>query len=166
MNLHLLLKNIHIVWGLHMRLITAKVCGFIIEFYSQFLLSFDSNLPISVSQPLAVQNHNPALHRDVCLVAIRWLVDLNRSAYGEKTWHMTQLTFSSNCYWKICFKFCILEQIIAIVLFICISSINNKRSLLRFQSTTASTNRGWSTCDATPSWCQKGEARKLNIWHK
>ena len=44
------------------------------------------------------------------------------------------------------FKFCILEQLIATVLFICISSINNKRSLLRFQSTTAPTNRGWSAC--------------------
>ena len=39
-----------------------------------------------------------------------------------------------------------MEQIIATVLFICISSINNKRSLLRFQSTTAPTNRGWSAC--------------------
>ena len=58
---------------------------------------------------------------------------------------MTQLTFSLNFYWKICFKFCILEQIIATVLFICISSINNKRMLLRFQSTTAPTNR--SACD-------------------
>ena len=64
----------------------------------------------------------------------------------KKTWHMTQLTFSSNVYWKICFKFCIMEQIIATVLFICISSINNKTSLLRFQSTTAPTNRGWSAC--------------------
>ena len=45
-----------------------------------------------------------------------------------------------------CFEFCILEQITATVLFICISSINNKRSLLRFQSTTAPTNRGWSAC--------------------
>ena len=60
--------------------------------------------------------------------------------------YMAQLTFSSNFYWNICFKFCILEQIIATVLFICISSINNKRSLLRFQSTTAPTNRGWSAC--------------------
>ena len=62
---------------------------------------------------------------------------------------MTQLTFSSNFYWKICFKFCILEQIIITVLFICISSINNKKSLLRFQSTTAPTNRGWSACDTS-----------------
>ena len=60
---------------------------------------------------------------------------------------MAQLTFSSNVYWKICFKFCILEQIIVTVLFICISSINNKRSSLRFQSTTAPTNGGWSACD-------------------
>ena len=60
---------------------------------------------------------------------------------------MTQLTFSSNVYWKICFQFCILEQIIVTVLFICISSINNKRSSLRFQSTTAPTNGGWSACD-------------------
>ena len=65
---------------------------------------------------------------------------------AKKTWHMIQLTFSSNVYWKIVLKFCILEQIIATVLFICISSINNKRSLLRFQSTTAPTNRGWSAC--------------------
>ena len=62
---------------------------------------------------------------------------------------MAQLTFSSNVYSKICFKFCILEQIIATVLFIYISSINNKRSLLRFQSTTPPTNRGWSACGVT-----------------
>ena len=61
---------------------------------------------------------------------------------------MAQLAFSSNVYWTICFEFCILEQITATVLFICISSINNKRSLLRFQSTTAPTNRGWSACAA------------------
>ena len=73
-------------------------------------------------------------------------IALKTARDGEKTWHMTQLTFSLNFYWKICFKFCILEQIIATVLFICISSINNKRSLLRFQSTTAPTNRGWSAC--------------------
>ena len=36
-------------------------------------------------------------------------------------------------------------------MFICISSINNKRSLLRFQSTTAPTNRGWSACAHTKS---------------
>ena len=57
-------------------------------------------------------------------VAICWLVDL--------LW--------------ICFKLRIVEQIIATVLFICISSINNKRSLLRLQWTTAPTNRGWSAC--------------------
>ena len=59
---------------------------------------------------------------------------------------MTQLTFSSNFYSNICFKLSILKQIIATELFTCISSINNKRSLLRFQSTTAPTNRGWSAC--------------------
>ena len=69
---------------------------------------------------------------------------------------MTQLTFSSNFYWHICFKFCILEQIITTVLFIRISSINNKRSLLRFQSTTATTNRGWSACG---TWYMK-----IKIW--
>ena len=42
---------------------------------------------------------------------------------------MTQLTFSSNFYWKSCFKFYILEQIIATVLFICISSINAQISI-------------------------------------
>ena len=73
-------------------------------------------------------------------------MEICRQGTAKKTWHMTQLTFSSNFYWKICFKFCILEQLIATVLFICISSINNKRSLLRFQSTTAPTNRGWSAC--------------------
>ena len=73
-------------------------------------------------------------------------IALQTARDGEKTWHMTQLTFSSNFYWNICFKFCILEQIIATVLFLCISSINNKRSSLRFQSTTAPTNRGWSAC--------------------
>ena len=45
---------------------------------------------------------------------------------------MAQLAFSSNFYWKICFKFCILEQIIATVLFIRIFSINNKRSCSDF----------------------------------
>ena len=46
----------------------------------------DSNPPISVLRPLAVQNHNPAPDRDVCLVAIRWLVDLNRRAYLKCLW--------------------------------------------------------------------------------
>ena len=67
---------------------------------------------------------------------------------GE-TWHMIQLTFSSNFYWNVCVKFCTLEQIIATVMFICIFSTNNKRSMLRFQSTTVPTNRGWSTCAVT-----------------
>ena len=44
----------------------------------------DSNPPISVSRPLAVQNHNPTPHRDVCLVALHWLVDLNRRAYLKR----------------------------------------------------------------------------------
>ena len=57
---------------------------------------------------------------------------------------MTQLTYSLNVYRKNCFKFCILEQIIATVSFICIS---NKRSLLKLHSTTAPTIRGWSACD-------------------
>ena len=82
-------------------------------------------------------------------------IALKTARDGEKTWHMTQLTFSSNFYWNICFKFCILEQIIATVLFLCISSINNKRSSLRFQSTTAPTNRGWSACVGT-----------IDLWHK
>ena len=43
MNLHLLLKNIHILWGLPLRLIPAKFCTFIIEFYLQFLLSYVSD---------------------------------------------------------------------------------------------------------------------------
>ena len=51
-------------------------------------------------------------------------ITLKTARDGEKTWHMTQLTFSSNFCWKICSKFCSLEQIIATVLFICISSIN------------------------------------------
>ena len=81
----------------------------------------------------------------------RWIELLSSIRRGQisiswKKHDTTQLAFSSNFYWKICFKFCILEQIIATVLFICISSINNKRSLLRFQSTTAPTNRGWSAC--------------------
>ena len=42
-----------------------------------------------------------------------------------------------------------MEQIIATVLFICISYINNKRSLLRCQSKTTLTNRGWSACAHT-----------------
>ena len=75
-------------------------------------------------------------------------ITLKTARDGDKTWHMTQLTFSSNFHWKICVKFCILEQIISTVLFVCISSINNKRSLLRFQSTTAATNRGWSASGA------------------
>ena len=81
-------------------------------------------------------------------------IALKTARDGEKTWHMTQfITFSSNFYWNICFKFCILEQIIATVLFLCISSINNKRSSLRFQSTMAPTNRGWSACGLTRLLC-------------
>ena len=60
----------------------------------------------------------------------------------EKTWLMTQLIFSSNFYWYICVKICILEQIIATVMFICLSSIKNKGSMLKFQSTTAPLTQG------------------------
>ena len=60
----------------------------------------------------------------------------------EKTWLMTQLIFSSNFYWYICVKICILEQIIATVLFICLSSIKTERSILEFQSTTAPLTEG------------------------
>ena len=71
--------------------------------------------------------------------------------------------------WNICFKFCILEQIIATVLFIRISSINNKRSLLRFQSTTAPTNRGWSACGTTASALQSAQKCQIrnngNKWY-
>ena len=83
----------------------------------------------------------------------------------KKPWHMTQLTFSSNYYWQVCLKFCILEQIIATVLFISISSINNKRSLLRCQSTTAPTDRGWCTCGRT-IFLTGGEGRReLESYH-
>ena len=61
---------------------------------------------------------------------------------GEKTWHMTQSIFSSNFYWYFCVKICILEQIIATVLFICLSSIKTERSILEFQSTTAPLTEG------------------------
>ena len=57
-------------------------------------------------------------------------------------WLMTQSIFSSNFYWYICVKICILEQIIATVLFICLSSITTKRSILEFQSTTAPLTEG------------------------
>ena len=92
-------------------------------------------------------------------------IALKTARDGEKTWHMTQLTFSSNFYWNICFKFCILEQIIATVLFLCISSINNKRSSLRFQSTTAPTNRGWSACaDTTIKVCYTRHLTFIKNW--
>ena len=49
------------------------------------------------------------------------------------------------------------DQIIATVLFICISSTNNKRSLLRFQLTTGPTNRGWSACAHIKSLISNGQ---------
>ena len=65
------------------------------------------------------------------------------SREGEKTWHMAQSTFSSNFYrYMCCVKICILEQIVATVLFICLSSIKNKRSMLKFESTTAPLTEG------------------------
>ena len=54
----------------------------------------------------------------------------------------TQLTFYSNSYWTVCVKICILDNIIAAVLFICISSVNNKRSMLRFHSITPPITEG------------------------
>ena len=85
------------------------------------------------------------------LVEIFALVETFFRAYFKCLWlrFLHRLKLSWNFYWKMCFKFCILEQIIATVLFICFSSVNNKRSLLRFQSTTAPTNRGWSACDTS-----------------
>ena len=61
---------------------------------------------------------------------------------ARKTWHMAQLAFSSNVYWNICVKICILKQIIATILFMCIFSMKSKRSMLRFQSTTAPLTEG------------------------
>ena len=61
---------------------------------------------------------------------------VSRFFHGTAKKHDTSLTrsiFSSN----FCVKICILEQFIAIVLFICLSSIKTKRSILEFQSTTA-----------------------------
>ena len=85
------------------------------------------------------------------LVEIFALVETFFRAYFKCLWlrFLHRLKLSWNFYWKICFQFCILEQIIATILFICFSSVNNKRSLLRFQSTTAPTNRGWSACDTS-----------------
>ena len=133
------------MWGPHCK---GAICGifFIRKYVSITLRSW--NAAIASLDP-HVDHSNCSGDRDVT----RDITGRPPSVSGgrcqmtaKKTWHMTQLTFSSNFYWKICFKFCILEQIIATVLFICISSINNKRSLLRFQSTTALTNRGWSAC--------------------
>ena len=55
---------------------------------------------------------------------------------------MNQLTFSSSFYLNICIKICILEQIIATVMWIWISLIHNKRSMLRFQTITAAPTEG------------------------
>ena len=70
---------------------------------------------------------------------------VSRFFHGTAKKHDTSLTqsiFSSNFYWYICVKICILEQIIATVLFICLSSITTKRSILEFQSTTAPLTEG------------------------
>ena len=93
-------------------------------------------------------------YRDQTNIPVRGRVVVLSCQRSRYAWHMTQLTFSSNFYWNFFLKFCILEQIIATVLFICISSINNKRSLLRLQWTTAPTNRGWSAC---------AESRRIEI---
>ena len=58
--------------------------------------------------------------------------------------------YSGNIFFEpllnICAKICILEQIIAIVSFICIqSSMKSERSMLIFQ-TAPPTSRGWSAC--------------------
>ena len=54
------------------------------------------------------------------------------------------------------------KQIIATVLFSCFSSIKNKRSMPRFQSTT-SPLRGWSACG---SWRSDSRARPKNCREK
>ena len=119
-----------------------------------------STWPVQKTQPKAfevcasIQFHQSA-YRDQTNIPVRGRVVVLSCQRSRYAWHMTQLTFSSNFYWNFFLKFCILEQIIATVLFICISPINNKRSLLRFQSTTAPTNRGWSACAGT-----------LNLWLK
>ena len=64
------------------------------------------------------------------------------TAKTHDSWLMTQSIFSSNFYWYICVKICILEQIIATVLFICLSSIKTERSILEFQSTTVPLTEG------------------------
>ena len=127
-------------------------CNLRITFFEKFCYFWGKKLNSLASVPADARGWLlPALSPSLVLTAKVKIFISQYSAYNstgrrKKTWHMTQLTFSSNFYWKICFKFCILEQIIATVLFICISSIKNKRSLLRFQLTTAPTNRGWSAC--------------------
>ena len=74
-------------------------------------------------------------------------IALKTARDGEKNMSHDLVNIFFKLLLKICFKFCILEQIITTVLFICISSINNQRSLLKFQSTTAPTNRGCCACD-------------------
>ena len=71
----------------------------------------------------------------------------------KKNMTQTQLTFSSNCYWTICVKICILDNIIAAVLFIRICSVNNKRSMLRFHSTTAPLTEGGLPVVFTVCFC-------------
>ena len=88
---------------------------------------------------------------------------------GEKNMTNDSVNIFFKLSFKICFKFCILEQIIATVLFICISSINNKSSLLRFQSTTAPTNRGWSApglmvCTSCKTSYNVGSHSYIIIW--
>ena len=72
---------------------------------------------------------------------------------NKKNMTQTQLTFSSNCYWTICVKICILDNIIAAVLFIRICSVNNKRSILRFHSTTAPLTEGGLPVVFTVCFC-------------
>ena len=57
-------------------------------------------------------------------------IALKTARDGEKNMTQDSVNIFFKLLLKSCFKFCILEQIIATVLFMCISSINNKRSWL------------------------------------
>ena len=64
----------------------------------------------------------------------------------EKTWHITQLAFSSSFYWNVCVKICILGQNYSHRIFHLYFFYKEHKIDAQISMNNGPTNRGWSAC--------------------
>lgn len=90
--------------------------------------------PIRIPRSCKILGHAPTAN--CCLPCLLLYCD------GQKNMTHGSVSIFFKRLLKLCVKICILKQIIATILFMCIFSMKNKRSMLGFQSTTAPLTEG------------------------